>query len=59
MSDQGTVIDDTYDTADDWNSDAGMTDDTWSDDSDGTEEMTDSGLPDEDLVPAGNDMEAE
>ena len=59
MSDQGPVIDDTYDTADDWNSDAGMTDDTWSDDSDGTEEMTDSGLPDEDLVPAGNDMEAE
>lgn len=57
MSDQGTVIDDTYDsTADDWDSDTGMSDDSWSD---GTEEMTDSGLPDEDLVPAGDDTEAE
>lgn len=62
MSDQGTVIDDTYDsTTDDWDSDTGMSDDSWSDAgmSDDSEVMTDSGLPDEDLVPAGDDTEAE
>lgn len=63
MSDQGTVVDDTYDTADDW----GSTDDWGTDDvssadisSEDGMEMTDSGLPDEDLVPVqGDDMEAE
>ena len=57
MSDQGTVIDDSYDMTDDWNSGTEITDEAPVDDN--SMEMTDSGLPDEDLVPIQDDAEAE
>lgn len=60
MSDQGTVIDDTYDTADDWISDGEISDDIIEDENNtNSTQMTDSGLPDEDLVPIQDDTEAE
>lgn len=63
MSGQDGTVDDTYDTVDDWSSDSDMTEDMSEDmseyDSSDDMEMTDDGLPDEDLVPVQDDTEAE